>query len=297
MRENFIFYANYALAASTLGDKARLKLYDAIVKLGLTCVENVTELERLCSEIESNLEQNRNVFAQFLLIKKQILTSLKNQINGAKGKEYGRLGGAPDGNKNAVKKQPPKQPQNNPRGLNKNNPPPLFKKEKEQEKERTKEKEEENIKNYIPPYIPPTIEEKTVEEVPLFVGPTFDEVISRWEAYKRQRRQTYTPMGREAMIKNLRILSGGNPDLAMRIVNQSIANNWSGLFPLKDSRLQPLFKPPPQPQNELTVQERIAKLPELPSAKEETIDEMIARFDKQREERRLHGERTGTNCH
>ena len=106
MRDSFVFYSSFAQAANMLGDKARLKLYDAVVKLGLCCAENVTELEQTCYEIETNLAQNRNAFAQFLLIKPQIIANFTKYINGSKGKEYGHLGGAPKGNQNASKNNP-----------------------------------------------------------------------------------------------------------------------------------------------------------------------------------------------
>lgn len=110
MRDSFVFYSSFAQAASMLGDKARLKLYDAVVNLGLCCAENVTELEQTCSEIESKLVQNRNAFAQFLLIKPQIIANFTKYINGSKGAKYGALGGAPIGNKNAVKNNPKTTP-------------------------------------------------------------------------------------------------------------------------------------------------------------------------------------------
>ena len=109
-RDSFVFYSSFALAANTLGDKARLKLYDSVVKLGLCCAENETELNQVCADIESSLIQNRNVFAQFLLIKPQIISNFKKFINGSKGKEYGALGGAPKGNKNATKNNPKTTP-------------------------------------------------------------------------------------------------------------------------------------------------------------------------------------------
>lgn len=108
--DSFVFYESFAKAASTLGDKARLKLYDAVVKLGLSCAEDETTLNQLCTDIETNLAQTRNVFAQFLLIKPQILANFKRKINGRKGAEFGRLGGAPTGNKNASKNNPKTTP-------------------------------------------------------------------------------------------------------------------------------------------------------------------------------------------
>lgn len=110
MRDSFIFYSSFAQAAQTLGDKARLKLYDAVIKLGLCCAENVTELERVCNEIETSLAQNRNAFAQFLLIKPQIIANFTRYLNGKKGKDFGMLGGAPKGNKNASKNNPKTTP-------------------------------------------------------------------------------------------------------------------------------------------------------------------------------------------
>lgn len=96
MRDNFIFFKSFYDAISCLGEKAQLKLYKSIMKLNFNCCENMTELEQLCDEIETDLKQNRNVFAQFLLIKPHILKSMEASFNG-------RLGGAPDGNKNAKK--------------------------------------------------------------------------------------------------------------------------------------------------------------------------------------------------
>lgn len=113
MRDSFVFYSSFAQAASMLGDKARLKLYDAVVKLGLCCAENVTELEQVCDEIESKLVQNRNAFAQFLLIKPQIIANFTKYLNGSKGAKYGALGGAPKGNRNAAKNNPKTTPNEN----------------------------------------------------------------------------------------------------------------------------------------------------------------------------------------
>lgn len=108
--DSFVFYESFAQAASTLGDKARLKLYDAVVKLGLSCAEDEPTLNQVCADIESSLAQSRNVFAQFLLIKPQILANFKRKLNGRKGAEFGALGGAPTGNKNAAKNNPKTTP-------------------------------------------------------------------------------------------------------------------------------------------------------------------------------------------
>ena len=113
MRESFIFYKSFYDAIETLGEKAQLKLYKSIMKLNFNCCENVTELEQLCDDIETTLQQNRNVFAQFLLIKPQILANSKRYFNGLKGASHGALGGAPAGNTNAAKNNPKTTPNKN----------------------------------------------------------------------------------------------------------------------------------------------------------------------------------------
>ena len=61
------------------------------------------------------------------------------------------------------------------------------------------------------------------------------EAIEKWIAYKKERKQSYTKTGLEQCIQKLKRLSNGNPSIAMQIVNESISNNWSGLFPLKNN--------------------------------------------------------------
>lgn len=109
-RESFLFYRSFYNAIRLLGDKSRLKLYDSVMKLNFECDENVSNLEQLCTEIETKLKQNRTIYAQFLLIKPQIIANLIRYKNGCKGAEYGLLGGAPKGNKNACKNNPKTTP-------------------------------------------------------------------------------------------------------------------------------------------------------------------------------------------
>jgi len=57
--------------------------------------------------------------------------------------------------------------------------------------------------------------------------------ITKWIEYKKERGQSYKPTGLKTCIEKLERLSGNDPELAMQIVDESISNNWSGLFPLK----------------------------------------------------------------
>lgn len=68
------------------------------------------------------------------------------------------------------------------------------------------------------------------------------ELMLIWLDYKRTRKESYrSEMGARKCLTMLRNLSGGNADVAQRIIDQSMANNWAGLFALKDS-------PPPRGQ-------------------------------------------------
>ena len=58
-------------------------------------------------------------------------------------------------------------------------------------------------------------------------------VINKWLEYKKEKRQSYKPRGLESFKKRLYELSGGDPVAADAIVEQSMANNYQGIFPLK----------------------------------------------------------------
>ena len=64
---------------------------------------------------------------------------------------------------------------------------------------------------------------------------TMEDVITKWLEYKKENRQTYKPRGLEAFKKRLMGLSGGDPVITNAIVEQSMANNYAGVFPLKNN--------------------------------------------------------------
>lgn len=58
-------------------------------------------------------------------------------------------------------------------------------------------------------------------------------ILTLWLEYKKERRQSYrSDKSLECCYKNLIGLSGNSPEVAEKIIQQSIANNWSGLFKL-----------------------------------------------------------------
>ena len=61
------------------------------------------------------------------------------------------------------------------------------------------------------------------------------EVINEWKAYKKERRQTYTPKGEIMFIKKLLEYSKGCVSVARQIVENSMANNYAGIYEPKQT--------------------------------------------------------------
>lgn len=67
-----------------------------------------------------------------------------------------------------------------------------------------------------------------------YVLPEFKETFFEWLEYKKERRESYkTEKSTKLCYDKLVKLSGNDPYTARQIVEQSMANNWSGLFELK----------------------------------------------------------------
>lgn len=75
--------------------------------------------------------------------------------------------------------------------------------------------------------------DKKPPELP-FDSPEFADI---WELYLKHRREkgssNYTATGLEMVFKKIFTLSVGMEDVAIKILTQSIENNWTGIFPLK----------------------------------------------------------------
>lgn len=76
------------------------------------------------------------------------------------------------------------------------------------------------------------------------IEPPWQELMHTWLEYKRIRKESYrSEIGIRKCLTMLRNLSGGNPETAMAIIDQSIANNWAGLFELKRQAYTPRGQP------------------------------------------------------
>ena len=67
------------------------------------------------------------------------------------------------------------------------------------------------------------------------VAPQMLEPVKTWLAYKKEKGKMYKPIGFKNFYKKLCELSGSNPQVAMAIIEQSMANNYDGIFPLRNN--------------------------------------------------------------
>lgn len=68
-----------------------------------------------------------------------------------------------------------------------------------------------------------------------FASTSFQPVIYEWVCYRKEIKKSFKSIKSvQAAYKQLYELSDGNPVTAMKIVEQSIASSWQGLFPLKN---------------------------------------------------------------
>lgn len=72
-----------------------------------------------------------------------------------------------------------------------------------------------------------------------FVMPDFLPIVEDWFAYKKEKKQTYKERGAKMFYTQLINLSESNVEIARLIIEQSMANNWAGIFPLKNKPKTP----------------------------------------------------------
>lgn len=65
----------------------------------------------------------------------------------------------------------------------------------------------------------------------------FADIVEEWFEYKKDRRESYkSEKAERAFASKLKSLSNNNPSIAKKIIEQSMANNWAGIFDLKTNR-------------------------------------------------------------
>jgi hypothetical protein len=73
-------------------------------------------------------------------------------------------------------------------------------------------------------------------------------LLAEWLAYKKQRKESYkSQLSVDKFMTHLKNLSGGNIETAKAIIDQSIAMNYQGIFPLKTPQEHQAQPPQQQP--------------------------------------------------
>ena len=98
----------------------------------------------------------------------------------------------------------------------------------------------ENKTPTVPPNDPETKEEKVASKeeklnsILAELSPEWRVIVSDWLVYKKERRESYkTGRSVECFISLLQKLSSGDAKQALQIIEQSMAGNYQGIFPLK----------------------------------------------------------------
>lgn len=81
-------------------------------------------------------------------------------------------------------------------------------------------------------------EDKEPEIIFPFLSTDFKDLWDNWKIYrKKEFKKTYkTVQSEQAALKNVCKLAGGNEETAKEIIMQSIANQWQGLFEIKNKK-------------------------------------------------------------
>ena len=97
----------------------------------------------------------------------------------------------------------------------------------------SKEKESKENNKETRELLPARIEKKQLFEVGEYGF--FEPIVDSWVSYKKSNGQSYkTKKTLDVFVKRLIELSNGDYGTAEAIVNQSIGNNWAGIFELKN---------------------------------------------------------------
>lgn len=78
------------------------------------------------------------------------------------------------------------------------------------------------------------------EENKNYIDSSFLEIFNKWMDYKKERKESYkTEMSKKSFYNSLIKFSNNNPIIANEIIEQSISNNYAGIFELKNKITTP----------------------------------------------------------
>ena len=214
-KEAFVIYKSFYKPISKLSDKQLGRLFRALFEYNINGVVTVEE------DIEMAFEFFKNQFE---------IDEEKYQSKVERNRENGRRGG----NK-AHANEPNEDEQMLPNDSERYQSLPNATQNKrtqanQADKDKDKDKDKELDKSN-------KARTRVRDGKQSFVLPEYAEAFNRWVQYKRDRKESYkTEESLKECFTRLVNLSGNNPATAMAIVNQSMANNWAGLFELKQKQ-------------------------------------------------------------
>ena len=204
MKDTFLVKTSYKSVISKLSDKQAgilFKMLFEYVENGVNEGSTDDRVDMAFEFIKIDLDHYSEAYQRKINAAKE---------NGKKGAEFGKLGGRP--------RKTPKTPN------------PVFKTPK------TPDIDIDNVNKEI------SSKEDTKKKISLsisknlsFVSPKFESPFKKWLEYKSQKKQSYkSDLSIRACYEELLKLSNGDAVIAEKIVNKSIANNWAGIFRLKE---------------------------------------------------------------
>ena len=211
LRDRVLFYGSFLQAVEELPKNLQSETLFAILRYGIY------------GEEPKNLKRMSQIV--FSMAKPILDANIARRENAKKGGAPKGLCNNPNGRRGNKSETNQEQTENIPRTNQEQteNKPNIFI-EKENKEEEIKNKEIE-LSNDNP-------KKKSFDLS--FVSSEYMEAFQEWLDYKKARKETYkTQMGVKKCYSLLLNLSRNNPAVAKQIIDQSIANNWAGLFELK----------------------------------------------------------------
>lgn len=226
-RESFVFYRSFQEAINKCPEDVQIILYRAVTDYALDLV----------TPDFSGVGDQQFVEAIWTLIKPQIDANHQRFLNGCKGGEYGKLGGAPKGNQNARKKQP----QNNPKttrnvnengNVNENENENGLIEQTESKRDNKRKTSDSDLFNDVDKRREKRRKTNAskVEDDPLILPYDTKEFVDTWNELIKQPKWRNKP--KSALKLALKQLSDYGPEYSVILMENSIAGNYQGVvFP------------------------------------------------------------------
>jgi hypothetical protein len=110
-----------------------------------------------------------------------------------------------------------------------------------------------------------------------FIRPDYADCVLEWLTHKKKIKKGYkTEAGIKKMYNALFQMSSGDASIAQMIIDQSIANNWDGLFPLK-AGTSTMSKLQQQEQESYEKQKRVLEMMAESERRNQDADYGVAR--------------------